>query len=218
MQSQKIIVSVAGVILFLLAGAAAMIFMPQDSHDTPQKAQENISLAQNIKPQKENEEAPAKIQKSNTSSPKIWYVYVTGAVKKPGVYSIPENSRVFKAIEAAGGFKPNADETALNLAEFLTDSTHLHVPVKGQQNVQPAQNVRIPGLPSKTSANSNLVNINTASAQELEKLKGVGPVIAQRIIEYRNSHGAFSKPEDLINVKGIGASRLKQIRTQIVIR
>ena len=227
MHSQKIIVSATGVILFLLAGAAAMVFMPSDSHDIAHNishdsqqdnTQKNITATQESIPQKESHEAMQ--QKLSALSPKVWYVYVTGAVKKPGVYSLPENSRVFKAIEAAGGFKPNADETSLNLAEFLTDSIHIHIPVKGQQNVQPSQNVRIPGLQSQTSINANnaLININTASAQELERIKGVGPAIAKRIIDYRNSHGSFTKPEDLMKVKGIGNATFAKIRPQITIQ
>ena len=223
MRSQKIIISVAGVILFLLAGAAAMMFIPSDTYEKNQHEPKNIKADKNIPHEKENEKDAEKIEvieKSKTSSPKIWYVYVTGAVKKPGVYTLPENSRVFKAIEAAGGFKPDADETSLNLADFLADSIHIHVPVKGRQNVQSPQNIRIPGLPTRTSSSSNssLININTASAQELQKLKGVGPAIAQRIIEYRNSHGAFSRPEDLMKVKGIGKATLEKIRPQITIQ
>lgn len=216
MQSQKIIISVAGVILFLLAGAASMFFMPSDTNNISASNQNQIAentpaVSQTTKPE------PAE-EKSNASSPKIWYVYVTGSVKKPGVYALPENSRVFKAIEAAGGFKANADETSINLAEFLADSAHIHIPAKTSQPQQSPHNVRIPGLQSQQGTNSSLININTASVQELQRIKGVGPSTAQKIIDYRNSHGAFTKLEDLMNVKGIGRATLEKIRPQITLQ
>ncbi|MBQ7220406.1 MAG: helix-hairpin-helix domain-containing protein [Synergistaceae bacterium] len=213
MYSRKIIVSVAGVILFLLAGVAAMFFTPSES---PRTSREPANSAPKTP---KTPEAPQAMQPaSQPSSPAAWFVYVTGAVKTPGVYKLSRDSRVFQAIEAAGGFTARADKASLNLAEVLADEAHVHVAVKGAAPQPPSpENVRIPGYSPQTRNNSGLVDVNRADLQELQRINGVGPAIAQRIIDYRQTHGAFTKIEDLLKVKGIGQARLNQMRPQITI-
>ena len=157
--------------------------------------------------------------------PQKWFVHISGAVKNPGVYQVPENARIFQAVNMAGGLTKNADDSVLNLADFLADGVHIHIPEKPAPN-STLPSVRVPGLPAsrtlqlqaQTQSQEGLIDINRASAQELERLKGVGPAIAKRIVEYRQSHGSFTRPEDLLNVRGIGAAKLNQIRPQIVIQ
>ena len=214
MYSRKIIISVSGVMLFLLAGAAAMFFSPPEAHyDTPEPekpSQESPQLTESIQP-------PQEIAPQYT--PATWYVYVTGAVKSPGVYKLSADSRVFQAVEAAGGFTAKADQSSINLAQVLQDEAHVHVQVKGAAP-QPStpESVRISGVPSRSQGNTGLIDVNRADLQELQRINGVGPAIAQRIIDYRNTHGAFTRIEDLRNVKGIGQARLEQIRPQITLR
>ena len=218
MQSRKIIITVSGVILFLLAGTFTMLFRP--SEQTPQPAAAPAPAVEAPAPAVVHD-TPHETEKP--SVPEVWYIYVTGAVKKPGVYKLPEGSRIFEAVNAAGGFTTKADEASLNLADFLSPNLHLHIAEKGQvQREESPQTVRVPGYSQQSSisgiaGSTGLVDINRANSQELQKINGVGPAIAQRIIDYRQKHGSFSRPEDLLNVKGIGASRLEQIRSQITL-
>ena len=221
MHSRKIIISVSGVTLFLLAGVAAMFLTrPEAPYDTPEPAQPSQETLQLT----ESPASPQEIAPQYT--PATWYVYVTGAVKSPGVYKLSPDSRVFQAIDAAGGFTQKADPSSLNLAEVLADEAHVHVHVKGADLSRPPlskggashESVRIPGVPSRSQGNTGLIDVNRADLQELQRINGVGPAIAQRIIDYRQTHGAFTRIEDLRNVKGIGQSRLEQIRPQVAIR
>ena len=220
MQSRKTIITISGVILFLLAGSVTMFMQPSESPAPSPAPQQTSNLtAQTPPPPANPSPEPQKVRE-----PATWYVYVTGEVVNPGVYSLPENSRMFQAVNAAGGFTRNADGVALNLAEFLADEAHIHVPAKGERrNAQPLpQNapgvVRVPGSAGVRSAmKGGLIDINRADLQELQRINGVGPAIAQRILEYRNAHGAFSRVEDLINVRGIGQAKMNQIRNQVTV-
>lgn len=184
----------AGLMLFLIAGAFTFVIMPSDKPQ-PEK----------VIPRQEIPE-PEKIS--------AWYVYVTGAVINPGVYKISQDSRIFHAINAAGGFTSRADQTALNLAEALTDGSHVHVSQKDELD-NPTAPARIPGV---LANNTSLVDVNHASVEELTRLKGVGPAISKRIVDYRKAHGKFRSVDELINVRGIGPAKLEQIRPQIIIR
>ena len=241
MQSRRIIVSVVGVLLFLLAGGVAMFVVPSDSPNTPAKNQPKSSA----KPAPEFSESSSTNQQTLTPKselsaitesqkppePKVWYVYVTGEVQNQGLYAVSPDSRVFQAINAAGGFTRKADNTSLNLAAVLVDQTHIHVPAKAAKNSvhapQPKiETLRIPGYSQQTAltaqqdsrTNTGLIDINRADLQELQRISGVGPAIAQRIIDYRNTPGSFTSIEDLQKVKGIGDKKMQQIRPQVTIQ
>lgn len=128
------------------------------------------------------------------------YVHVSGAVVVPGLYVLPAGSRVADAVAAAGGFTDTADTTSVNLARVLDDGEQL---VVGEQGGDPAQ----PGV----SADGR-ININSASATELEELPRIGPALAQRIVEWREENGRFAQVEDLLLVPGIGEKMLEQLR------
>lgn len=140
-------------------------------------------------------------------------VHVSGAVQAPGVYALPRGARVQDAIEAAGGFTEGANVDAVNLAAFLEDGGKVVVPEKGEQ-VESAKDY---GNSSQTPSSESLVDINTADQATLETLPGIGPVMAQRIIEYRDQNGFFNTKEDIMNVKGIGEATYTQIRDLIVV-
>ena len=152
-------------------------------------------------------------------------VHVTGAVIRPGVVTLGEGSRVNDAIGAAGGISPDADTQQLNLARVLTDGEQIRVPRIGEvlpdSAPQPGAAVTpgtgtAPGKPAAGSA-SGMVNINTASASDLEKLPGIGPALAQRIVEYRDSHGPFASVDALTDVPGIGKAKLEALREQATV-
>ena len=121
-------------------------------------------------------------------------VHVAGAVFNPGVYELEPGSRVNKAVEEAGPLT-DADLDGLNLAEPVRDGQKIHVYFAGEQETSNTE--------QETSA-SGRVNINSAGAAELQELPGVGPVLADRIVEYRNDEGYFTSPEELKDVSGIG--------------
>jgi competence protein ComEA len=139
------------------------------------------------------------------SEPEI-FVDVTGAVKKPGVYTLTGKSRVIDAIKAAGDSAPGADLSTINLARVLNDGEQIYV----DSTVVNSSGVRV-----SKAVRSGPININRATARQLDALDGVGPVIAQRIVEYRKINGSFLTIEDLQKVSGIGAAKFAQIKAKV---
>lgn len=146
-------------------------------------------------------------------------VHVAGAVKNPGVYSLKEGERVKDAIEAAGGHMVDADILRLNLAQKLYDEDKLYVPKIGE-TPEDLEGTGLSGgsIVGLTSKDDGKVDINTASEAELTELPGVGPVTAQKIVDYRNTNGKFDIIDDIKNVSGIGDKKFEQIREKIKVR
>jgi competence protein ComEA len=145
-------------------------------------------------------------------------IYVRGSVNQPGLYSLPPDSRVNDAIQAAGGFSEQADTGSLNLAEILEDGEQLDVPALPS----PSLVNREPGLPvvlptPVLSSFPAIVNINKASIEELDTLPEIGPKTAQAIIDYRNANGPFVSIEDILDVKGIGSVTFDKIKDLITV-
>ncbi|MGP1569994.1 MAG: helix-hairpin-helix domain-containing protein [Eubacteriales bacterium] len=170
------------------------------------------------------------IEQENEKSKEI-FVDVSGAVVNPDVYKLKLGARVYEAIKKAGGFTENANAQNLNLAAKLNDQDKIVVLTEEEFNAQNTQTSSISNN-SNLNTNSNMhigknetaadtggvinssgqVNINTATAEELQTIKGVGPAMAARILEYRNSNGRFSSIEELKNVKGIGEKTFEKFR------
>ncbi|MBN2086617.1 MAG: ComEA family DNA-binding protein [Anaerolineales bacterium] len=131
-------------------------------------------------------------------------VSVRGAVVAPGIYTLPPGSILQDALQAAGGALPRADTSRLNLAAPLSDGQDVRVPL-----ITPTP---LPGTPQPTPPGGGKINLNTATLAELESLPGIGPVLAQRIIDYRETNGPFQSVDDLLNVEGVGQSLLNKIR------
>ncbi len=144
---------------------------------------------------------PITLQAPPTPSPIV--VYVGGAVRHPGLYTLPPGSRVYDAITAAGGLTGDANPDAINPAARLSDG----------------QRVWIPGTDENVPMASHgaQVNINQASQAELERLPGIGPATAQKIITYREAHGGFQTIEEIMEVPGIGPATFEQIRDLITV-
>ena len=138
-------------------------------------------------------------------------VHVAGAVASPGVVTLPAGSRVADALEAAGGATADADTDQLNLARILVDGEQVRVPHQGED----ASTWAAPPGPAQdagTGTASGLVNINTASATELQSLPGIGEALAQRIVDYREANGPFTSIDELTEVSGIGPAKLEALR------
>jgi competence protein ComEA len=143
-------------------------------------------------------------------------VYVSGAVQHPDVYLLAPQSIVKDAILAAGGATEEADMERINLAVELSDQQQVYVPRKDEEGTA----VALPGdgVTDPSGVTGATVNINRASIAELDTLPGIGPAIAQRIVDYRTEHGDFSAPEDIMNVKGIGPATFEKLKDQITVR
>jgi competence protein ComEA len=140
-------------------------------------------------------------------------VHVAGAVLQEGVYDLPPGSITQQAIDAAGGPTEGAILEALNLAAQLEDGQQIYVP-----SVSSTATASWVAQPTTSKATSERINVNTATAPELERLPGIGPSLANKIIECREEHGPFLTPDDLLLVSGIGPAKLDQIRDLITFR
>jgi competence protein ComEA len=176
---------------------------------------------------------PIVLQPAPTKAPIA--VHVVGAVPRPGLYEFVEGARVQDAIDAAGGLLTTANTGALNLAMPLTDGQQLNIPYRAGS--EPAEDqgdetsLFLPGSDEEEGDTSffdeepqnndpfgnDLVNINTASLAELDNLPGIGPSIAQRIIDYRNENGAFSTIEEIMEVPGIGPATFERLKDLIIV-
>lgn len=141
-------------------------------------------------------------------------VYVTGAINKPGVVTVREGARTADAVKACGGLLPTADGEKVNMAQVLKDGQQVRVPEKEAGSSALPANTGKASSAVKTKADGP-ININTASAEELDALPGIGPAMAKRIIEYRETEGAFTAIEDIKKVKGIGEAKFEKMKDKI---
>ncbi len=141
-------------------------------------------------------------------------VYVSGEVANPGVVRLAEGSRAIDAVNACGGVLPTADMNGINMAQSLKDGMQLIVSER-----QPAQTqssvVSSGGLATEASAAGGRVNINQADVKGLQALPGIGPAMAQKIVDYRTQNGSFQVPEDIQKVKGIGPAKFEKMKDRI---
>jgi competence protein ComEA len=153
-------------------------------------------------------------------------VHVIGAVPRPGLYEFAEGARIQDAIDAAGGLLASANVDAINLAALLTDGQQLNIPYKdGAAPTEDPSALLLPGSSTSStesvdpfaSANTELININTASLEELDSLPGIGPTTAQRIIDYRTTNGPFTTIDQIMEVSGIGPATYDEIKNLITV-
>jgi competence protein ComEA len=168
-------------------------------------------------------------------------VHICGEVRRPGVYRVKPTNRVLEVIKLAGGATAQADVNALNLAAFVQDGERIYVPTQAEaqaalvaaavaelRQAADERGARSPksSSPSKSTSSSKSpppprprgkININTATAAQLDLLPGVGPSIARRIIDYRRKNGGFRKPEDLVEVAGIGEKTFERMRPYVTV-
>lgn len=170
---------------------------------------------------------------SGTASGGTVRVHVAGAVRRPGVYEVPADGRIIDAVRAAGGASSSADLDAINLAQTLRDTEQVYVPTRTRTSprtsprtaprlrpttVPPSASSAPGGSPVQQATESSLpaarktVNVNQATASQLEELPGVGEVTARRIISWRQSRGPFATAEDLMKVEGIGPAKFAAMK------
>lgn len=171
--------------------------------------------------------AEEKLPEKEKSAAEPWIIYITGKIRHPGIYEVEPDSRVFHAVEKAGGLLVEADQTGINLARRLEDGCHVHVPgekdiqetpavfaLESEKNLSGDETAPAPmsDTPETIVPDGSRININSAGLSSLQKLPGIGPVTAEKIIDYRKEHGRFTVISELIMIKGIGEKKLEQIR------
>ena len=160
-----------------------------------------------------------RVEETTTIMPQNCYVDIKGEVLRPGVYEFSCESRMQEVIKKAGGFTEEADETKINLAQIITDQMQIIVPnLHSKQEGGVTEGNSEKGNTSNTTPSNSkqgTVNINTATLEELQTIKGIGKKKAEAILQYRKEHGAFRTKEDLLQVKGIGKKALEAIESQV---
>lgn len=180
------------VLLFFGLGTGGLVFKNYSSKDS------NLNFSN------KSQIIDTKTIKTEESSNTEIYVYIDGAINKPGMYKMKENDRIKHLIDQAGGLTQEADNSKLNLALKLTDEMKVHIYRVGETSN--TENI--------TDKNSSKININTADISELMKITGVGETKAKQIIEYREKH-RFNKIEDILKVNGIGKKTFEKIKDEI---
>lgn len=163
---------------------------------------------------------PITLQPAPTKVPVA--VHIVGAVPRPGLYEFAEGARVQDAIDAAGGLLTSASVDSINLAALLIDGQQLVIPYKdGETPTEESSDLELPGSDESETTDSSgeteLININTATLEELDSLPGIGPTTAQRIIDYRTENGPFTAIEEIMDVSGVGPSTFDEIKNLITV-
>ena len=232
---KKIIISV--ILLIILAIGFVIYILAGNSNDYSTLDLENDALVdsgKNVENEQENSMQSADntnvtddgndIDNTNQVTEEVVEiaVHITGEVKKQGLIYLKEGSRVADAIEKAGGETENADLSQIDLAYVLQDGQKIYVPNKNEKISQyitgnSGNNDTEENNTSNSSKEDSKVNINTANQSELDSLPGIGPSIAQKIIDYREENGNFKTIEELQNVKGIGDAKYEEIKDRVTV-
>ena len=204
---KKTLIKILSVVLILLAALILRI------HDQG-KADITIETADTSAESEYSDRNNDISEDNNNAETAQIFVDIGGEVKKPGVYQVSENTRLFQVIEMAGGLTEYADADHVNRASFVEDGQKIIIPVKGSEYANGSD------LASEYAdsiiPDEGLININTASADELKTLTGIGDVTAEKIIEYRSSK-AFKSKEDIMSVDGIGSKTYEKIKDRITV-
>ncbi|WP_252502890.1 helix-hairpin-helix domain-containing protein [Sporosarcina sp. Marseille-Q4943] len=195
-----------------IAVLSAILFFPRGQADSQLTVASGQSPILDVIQEQQQEEQPIE---SIETAPMTIMVDIQGAVKYPGVYSLMEGDRLIDAIHAAGGYLADADSRMLNHAMKLPDEFFIYVPREGEEvdfsGSSGSSHLQLGGV----SKDDGKVNINTADAQELMTIPGIGPSKAAAIIQYREEHGLFASPEAIMEVSGIGQKTFDKLESFI---
>ena len=204
MEYKKVLSIIGGVLAVIV-----IIFVGRGMMASPTKEKVMVTNAVNT----------TRVEETAMRMPQNCYVDIKGEVLRPGVYEFSCESRIQEVIKKAGGFTEEADEIKINLAQKISDQMQIIVPnLNSKQEGGVTEGNSEKGNLSNTTP-SNLkqgtVNINTATLEQLQTIKGIGKKKAEAILQYRKEHGAFRTKEDLLQVKGIGKKALEAIESQV---
>jgi len=194
-ERRKKIILIVGLALVMIVGSFYSFWQKNS-------VSEHVTTGEVMKGAKGNEE------KSNEI-----VIYISGAVNKPGVFKLAQNARVIDAVTLAGGLTPEADVTKTNMAQLVKDGMHINVVAKAP--VSQSNGTSTP--PVSIGKGQGMININSADKTALDTLPGVGPALAERIVEYRQTNGGFSDIEGLKKVPGVSSSKFEKMKDKITI-
>ena len=203
----KILLSILTIIVCILFGCEKKNTVYLTQYETEETAEQEESSGTDQEPEQEipqEEREPALI------------IHICGAVERPGVYELPGGSRIYQAIEEAGGFTDEADRDYLNQAKGLEDGIRLYVPTR-EETSQDGWTGEEAAVGTGQENRPGLVNINTADEKELCTLAGIGSSKAKSIIAYREANGRYEKIEDVMKVEGIQQGLFAKIRDSITV-
>lgn len=204
------------IIIYALFQQTKQFYLPK-TYPIPIE-QQDLSVTTDTDTSTDDERQSNALDSLTTSNPTPVVIYVTGAVKNPGVVELNSSQRLKDAIELVGGFTEDADIGSINLAEFVKDEQH-YVVTKIGETPSPQTVSSNTGTTTPNTANNNaLININTATKEELKSLNGIGDALSQRIIDFREQNGAFSDIESIKNVSGIGEKKFEGIKDYITVQ
>ncbi len=183
---------------------------PQDGGSNGRTGLKGAGPFESGEPDEVPEEAGKKLSES-------CYIHICGEVVSPGVYELEEGSRIFQAVEKAGGFTQEAAADSLNMAERVSDGMKIVVLNKEEAEAAKAREENPLSEEGVSGAQKSLVNLNTASREELMTLRGIGEAKADDIIRYRESHGGFQKIEDIMKISGIKEAAFQKIKEDITV-
>ncbi|WP_330937856.1 helix-hairpin-helix domain-containing protein [Bacillus licheniformis] len=195
-----------GVALVLIISAAFMLLSGK------RETSSGLSIPEEASAQTYDKKEEVKREKSAGKEAVI--INLKGAVKNPGVYQMKEGDRVHDVLKKAGGTEKKADQKQINLAAVLQDGMVVYIPFEGEEAADSFSKAgsRADG------ASVDIVNINTASSEELQAIPGIGPSKAEAVIEYREENGPFHTVEDITNVSGIGEKSFERIKSAITVK
>ncbi|WP_172369324.1 helix-hairpin-helix domain-containing protein [Sporosarcina jiandibaonis] len=198
--------------LFPMAAIAVIVAFLLIPHGQADKGQLVLSEQNPLNEVNNADIEDSKEEKEAELLPAVIMIDVKGAVRHPGVYTMEAGSRVIDAINAAGGYLPDADSRLLNHAMKLTDELLIYIPLVGEELLESEISLISQQNPQN---NDGLVNINTADESLLMTINGIGPAKASAIINHRDEHGPFSSPESIMDVSGIGKKTFEKLEHQI---
>lgn len=203
-------------ILLMFAGCGSKEDKSEETVVLLDEESEKETASEEEAEQKSAQEEETKNQQK--TEPETIVVYVCGEVQKEGVVTLPAGSRIYQAIEMAGGVTEKAEASWLNLAEVLTDGVRIYVP--GKEEVSEGELAIPEGTGNSTGiseASDGLVNLNQASKEELMTLPGIGEAKAEAILQYRTEHGTFSSIDEIKNISGIKDGVFEKIKDKITV-